>query len=192
MRLKSAVSLAALTFSLAACAAAGTDRPATPVAPLAGRQIPTQLPSNVRPLQYALWITPDAANLVFSASALIDIEVKAPSREITLNAADLAFRKVSLAPLAGGEPVAASDVSTDAAAQTATFRFPSPIAPGRYRLSIDYAGKIYTQAAGFFALDYDSAAGRKRALFTPFEALAPGRLFPGVGVQQLRTPLQTP
>src|SRR3954469_11689696 len=190
MRLKSAASLAALAFSLAACAAAGTDRPATPTAsvPLAGRQIPTQLPANVRPLQYALWITPDAANLVFSASALIDIEVKAPTREIVLNAADLAFRKVSLAPLAGGEAVAASDVSTDAAAQTATFRFPAPIAPGRYRLSIDYAGKIYTQAAGFFALDYDSAAGRKRALFTQFEASDARRLFPSWDEPQFRTP----
>jgi aminopeptidase N len=189
MRLKSAISLAALTLSLAACAAAGTARPATAApAPLAGRQIPTQLPSNVRPLQYALWITPDAANLVFSASALIDIEVKAPTREITLNAADLRFRKVSLAPLAGGDGVAASDVSTDAAEQTATFRFPAAIAPGRYRLSIDYAGKIYTQAAGFFALDYDSPAGRKRALFTQFENSDARRLFPSWDEPQFRTP----
>ncbi|MEA2998480.1 MAG: hypothetical protein QOK17_313 [Sphingomonadales bacterium] len=191
MRLKSAASLAALAFSLAACAAAPTDRPATPAAasaPLAGRQIPTQLPTTVRPLQYALWITPDAPNLVFSASALIDIEVKAPSREIVLNAADLAFRKVSLAPLAGGAAVAASDVSTDAAAQTATFRFPATIAPGRYRLSIDYAGKIYTQAAGFFALDYDSVGGRKRALFTQFENSDARRLFPSWDEPQFRTP----
>src|SRR4051794_36234197 len=115
MRLKSPASLPPLTLPLAACPAAGTDRPATPAPPLAGRQIPTQLPPNVRPLQYALRITPDAANLLFSASALIDIEVKAPTREITLNAAGLAFRKVSLAPLAGGTAVAASDVSTDAA-----------------------------------------------------------------------------
>src|SRR4051794_4043565 len=186
MRLQNAVSLAALTFSLAACAAAGTDRPAA--VPVAGRQIPTQLPSNVRPLQYALWITPDAANLVFSASALIDIEVKAPTREIILNAADLTFRKVTLAPLAGGEAVAASDVSTDAPAQTATFRFPATVAPGRYRLAIDYAGKIHTQAAGFFALDYDSAAGRKRALFTQFEASDARRLFPSWDEPQFRTP----
>jgi aminopeptidase N len=188
MRLQSAAPLAALTLSLAACAAAGTDRPAAAPAPLAGRQIPTQLPANVRPLQYALWITPDAPNLVFSASALIDIEVKAPSREITLNAADLSFRKVSLAPLAGGASVAASDISTDAGEQTATFRFPSPIAPGRYRLSIDYAGKIYTQAAGFFALDYDSASGRKRALFTQFENSDARRLFPSWDEPQFRTP----
>ncbi|MEA3038004.1 MAG: hypothetical protein QOE79_517 [Sphingomonadales bacterium] len=188
MRLKSAVSLAALTFSLAACASAGTDRPATPAAaPLAARRIPSQLPANVRPLQYALWITPDAPNLVFSASALIDIEVKAPTRDIVLNAADLSFRKVSLAPLAGGASVAAG-VSTDAGEQTATFRFPTAIAPGRYRLSIDYSGKIYTQAAGFFALDYDSPAGRKRALFTQFENSDARRLFPSWDEPQFRTP----
>ena len=48
--------------------------------------------------------------------------------------------------------------------------FARPLAPGRYTLSIDYTGKIYQQASGLFALDYETAAGTKqRALFTQFE-----------------------
>jgi hypothetical protein len=45
-------------------------------------------------------------------------------------------------------------IAVDAEKQTATVRFGKEIKPGRYRLSFDYAGKIYTQASGLFALDY--------------------------------------
>ena len=34
---------------------------------------------------------------------------------------------------------------------------------------MDYTGKIGTQANGLFAIDYDTKAGKKRALYTQFE-----------------------
>ncbi|HEY0411928.1 MAG TPA: M1 family aminopeptidase [Allosphingosinicella sp.] len=192
MRPRTAASLLALAagLALAGCATNGTEAATAPAAPapLGARDIPTQLPRGVRPLQYALSITPDAANLRFGGSALIDIEVKEPVREITLNAVDLSFSRVALAPLAGGAATPASDTATDEDRQTATFRFPGTIQPGRYRLAIDYAGKIYSQAAGFFALDYDSPQGRKRTLFTQFEAPDARRFFPGWDEPQFRTP----
>jgi aminopeptidase N len=194
MALRTASSLLALSagLALAGCAAAPAERPSTPAAQGASREIPTQLPRTVRPLQYSLSVTPDAANLRFGGSALIDIEVKAPVREITVNAADLAFSKVTLSDLKdGGRPplaMAASGISLDEAQQTATFRFPSVVQPGRYRLAADYSGKIYTQAAGLFALDYDTPQGRKRALFTQFEAPDARRLFPSWDEPQFRTP----
>ncbi|MBV8687827.1 MAG: ERAP1-like C-terminal domain-containing protein [Alphaproteobacteria bacterium] len=196
MRLRTAASLLSLAagLSLSGCAATrtGTAAAPPPPAPLAAREIPSQLPRTVRPLQYALSVTPDAANLRFAGSALIDIEVKAPVREIVLNAADLRIAKASLSDMkdGSGPPLAmdASDIGLDADAQTATLRFPSTVAPGRYRLAIDYSGKIYTQAAGLFALDYDSAQGRKRALFTQFEAPDARRFFPGWDEPQFRTP----
>lgn len=196
MTLRSTSSLLALVAGLALSGCASTRTGAAGPRPAAtqeaGREIPTQLPRTVRPLQYALSVTPDAANLRFGGSALIDIEVKAPVREIVLNAADLRIAKVMLSDLkdGSGPPLAmdASDISLDEDRQTATFRFPSTIAPGRYRLAVDYSGKIYTQAAGLFALDYDSAQGRKRALFTQFEAPDARRLFPGWDEPQYRTP----
>ena len=53
------------------------------------------------------------------------------------------------------------------------------IAPGQYRLNIDYSGKINTQANGLFALDYKNPAGaQKRAIFTQFEPADARRFFP--------------
>src|SRR3546814_19936549 len=60
--------------------------------------------------------------------------------------------------------------SVNADAQTVTFTFPKHLPAGNYRLDIDYSGKIYTQAAGLFALDYEAEGKKKRALFTQFEA----------------------
>jgi aminopeptidase N len=191
MRLLATASLLAL--ALAGCAGTRDQAaPTTPaaVAPSAARQIPTQLPTNVRPLQYTINATPDAANLRFSGRADIDIQVLEATDSITLNAADLEFDSVSLGGGDGGAPLALSprkiDVSEEK--QTATFRFAREIAPGRYRLTIDYKGKIYTQAAGLFALDYEGETGKKRALFTQFEAPDARRFFPGWDEPQYRTP----
>ena len=41
-----------------------------------------------------------------------------------------------------------------------------------------YTGKIGTQANGLFALDYDTKAGKKRALYTQFENSDARRFIP--------------
>ncbi len=120
------------------------------------------LPSDVVPERYTLSITPDAANLTFTGSASIDLDVTTPTKTIVFNAIDLTFRHVVLD---GAVP----QISFDTAEQTATLSFPQPVASGHHRLMIDYTGKIYRNDAGLFALDYDTAKGSKRALFTQFE-----------------------
>jgi aminopeptidase N len=194
MQLRSVASPLALAagFALAGCAA---NPPAPPAAtpPLAQQQhlpeVTTQLPRNVRPLHYTIAAVPDPANLRFTASTDIQIEVLEPTDSITLNAADLDIASVSMGGSGPGAPALnPSDIATDAQQQTATFRFAQPIAPGRYRLTINYSGKINTQAAGLFALDYDSAEGRKRALYTQFEAPDARRFFPSWDEPIFRTP----
>src|SRR5688572_21095162 len=151
--------LALACASLAACATTGAE-PAPAPPPTAAAQIPSQLPRNVRPLHYSISAAPDAANLRFSGQAIITIEVLEATDRIILNAAELEFGDVSLAPDHGSAPpplalvLPRSDVEVDAEAQTATFRLQNPIPPGRFRLSISYSGRINTQAAGLFALDY--------------------------------------
>jgi aminopeptidase N len=153
------------------------------------QQITTQLPRNVRPLQYTIAVQPDAPNLRFSGRTLADIEVLEPTDSITLNAVDLEFTDVALtASQTAPMPINTSDIRFDAATQTATFRLGRQISPGRYRLQMDYSGKINTQAAGLFALDYDSPEGKKRGLFTQFEAPDARRFFPGWDEPQFRTP----
>jgi aminopeptidase N len=122
------------------------------------------LPANVTPLHYDLAITPDASAKSFTGSVKIDIEVREQTSRIELNAADLVFSHVALSGVAGQPQVA-----FDKTEETATLTFAAPIAPGHYALSIEYAGRINNNAAGLFYLDYGTARGKKRALFTQFE-----------------------
>lgn len=137
----------------------------------------SQLPRSVRPSHYELAIEPDVQALRFNGKVAIDLEVLQATDRIILNALDLSIAEASLAG-SDGAPVAVATVLTDAAAQTATFKFARPVVPGRYRLNIDYSGKIATQAAGLFALDYDTDHGRKWALYTQFESADARRLLP--------------
>ena len=148
-----------------------------PAAPAVRVDVPTQLPRGIVPTHYEVSVTPDAGALAFSGRAAISSEVLEPTARITLNAIDLDFASVQLS---GGAAAAftAPKIAVDAAAQTATFTFARAIPPGTYRLAIDYAGTIGTQAVGLFALDYDTPAGRKRALFTQFENSDARRFIP--------------
>jgi aminopeptidase N len=133
-----------------------------------------QLPSTVVPVRYDLTVRPDADKLTFEGSVRIDVEVKASTNEIVLNAADLDVGKVVLDDRATVVP----QITPDPGLQTVTFRFPKPIVPGRHRLAIDYRGKIYEKPQGLFALTYDTAQGRERMLATQFEAADARRFLP--------------
>jgi aminopeptidase N len=122
------------------------------------------LPSDVTPDHYEIAVAPDAAALTFSGHVRIDLTVHAATRRIVLNDADIVIDKASLSREAAPPQVAYDDKT-----ETASFAFAHPLAPGHYALSLDYHGKIYQQASGLFALDYKTAAGSKRALFTQFE-----------------------
>jgi aminopeptidase N len=176
----------AVALSLQGCATAPRQAQATPPAPAAAAQVPSQLPRNVRPLHYTISAAPDAANLRFTGEVRIDIEVLEPTDAITLNAAELEFESAHL--LLPGARAEATRITVDNEAQTATMRFQTRIDPGRYRLDIRYSGKINTQAAGLFALDYTTDRGPKRALFTQFEAPDARRFFPGWDEPNFRTP----
>ncbi|APP76974.1 aminopeptidase [Xanthomonas vesicatoria ATCC 35937] len=133
----------------------------------AAAAITTQLPRTARPSHYAIEITPRAEAMAFDGKVSIDVQVLAPTDAIVLQAADLRFGKATLAA-AGRAPVAAK-VTTDADAQTASIATGAALAPGKYVLTLDYSGTIGTQANGLFALDYPTAQGTRRALFTQFE-----------------------
>jgi aminopeptidase N len=173
-RLLSSAAAAVLVFAAGSTLAA-TVAPARSAA--AAATVTTQLPRGVVPTHYDLAFTPDADKLSFTASVKIDIQVAAPTRTITLQAADLTFARAQIAG-PGGANEGAAKVSVDAQAQTATFTFDKPVAKGAHVLAIDYSGKIYKQAAGLFALDYDTDQGKKRALYTQFENSDARRFIP--------------
>ncbi|MET3664173.1 M1 family aminopeptidase [Caulobacter sp. 1776] len=180
-RLMSSAAAAVILFaaggSLAAAPAAKVKPKPAPTAQMGSKgamftTVTTQLPRNVRPSHYDLAFTPDADKLTFSAKVKIAIEVIEPTNTVTLQAADLTFAKAEIAG------IGAAKIKTDEEAQTAAFTFDKPLPKGKYVLSIDYAGKIYKQAAGLFALDYETETGKKRAIYTQFENSDARRFIP--------------
>ena len=157
------LALCAATSHASAQAQAGPSRAATP--PMG--QVTTQLPRNVRPTNYDIEVVPHAEKMAFDGKVRINIDVLEPTDRIVLNAVDMSFANVRLGR-ANGKDLKPS-TSIDAAAQTATFAFDRPLPVGSYLLSMDYTGRIGTQANGLFALDYATPEGKKRALYTQFE-----------------------
>ena len=138
----------------------------------------TQLPRNASPIHYDVAITPDAKAGTFSGHVSISLTMLETSSSITLNAADLVFQNVHLVPIGGKGGIVSGVAKVDAAAQTATFTFTEPVQKGGYKLVLDYTGVIGTQASGLFSLDYDTPAGKKRALYTQFENSDARRMIP--------------
>src|SRR5678815_3562982 len=145
----------------------------------AAQETTTQLPRSVRPTHYDVAVVPHAQAMGFDGKVTVDIDVLQPTDRITLNAVDMQFTAVTLAPVKGKAAFAAPKVTVDADAQTATFTFAQPVPVGIYRLSMDYTGKIGTQANGLFALDYATPGGGSgRALYTQFENSDARRFIP--------------
>ncbi len=133
-------------------------------APLSAFAAPTRLPSDVRPMHYDIMVEPDATKLSFTGSETVTVDVRAATRTITLNAADLTIASATL----DGTP---AQIAIDTAGQRATFTFARAIPVGQHRLKIAYAGKINQSATGLFAIDYTNVDGTPdRMLATQFEA----------------------
>ncbi len=129
-----------------------------------------QLPSNIIPEHYDLFIRPDARFFAhtdllrrFEGSVQIRIQVVQPASVAVLNAVDLILHR---ALLNGEESAAIVITEVD---QTATLVFERVIPIGTHVLSIDYSGKIALGASGLFVSVYDTSQGRKRLLLTQFE-----------------------
>ena len=167
--LVSAIALALAAGSVSAFA----DTPAPAVA-----EATTQLPRLVRPSHYDVAVVPHADKLSFDGKVAITLDVLQPTSTITLNALGMSFASATLAPAAGKGGQRQAKVAVDADAQTATFSFDHAVPAGSYVLTLAYTGKIGTQANGLFAIDYDTDAGKKRALYTQFENSDARRFIP--------------
>jgi aminopeptidase N len=143
---------------------------------------PGKLPKEVVPRHYALRIVPAATYDRFDAEALIDIEVTRPVPAIVVNAAELSFKSVKLRAGNGNETSLAPRFDPQRETVTLT---PStaPIAPGSYRLGIEYSGKIGKHPQGLYQIAYkERDRGRlvdKLMLATQMEPVQARRLFPG-------------
>ena len=158
---------AAITLALCASTSPVSAQAPAAIPGKTAAQVTTQLPRNVRPTNYDIEVVPHAEKMTFDGKVRINIDVLEPTSTITLNAVGMTFANVQLGRANGKSLKPKTGI--DAAAQTATFSFDQPLPVGSYLLSMDYTGKIGTQANGLFALDYATPEGTKRALYTQFE-----------------------
>jgi aminopeptidase N len=143
-----------------------------------------QLPAGVTPLHYDLALVPDADHLSFSGRVQIGLAVSAPTSSIVFNADELMLDKVTLDTT---QPAAA--ITVDAKLQRATITFNHPVAAGSHTLVIYYHGVIGRSNLGFFALDYDNPAGKRRTLVTNFEPASERRFMPSWDEPDLKVTL---
>jgi aminopeptidase N len=125
----------------------------------------------VAPVGYELALVPDAENLKFTGKLRVQVQVKQATDSIVLNAADLTLDRAELEGMAGV-------ISLDPKLERATLQFARPVGVGSHVLAIDYHGAIGKGTAGFFAMDYDSPAGKRRTLATNFEPVSERHFMP--------------
>jgi len=104
----------------------------------------------------------------------VDIQVLKPSRTIVLNALDLEFTRATLL----GQPETALKPVLDPRKQTLELKLPRQLAPGQYRLALEFTGRLTEQAQGLFYARYRAASGQKIMLCTQMEATDARRMFP--------------
>ncbi|MBL8548831.1 MAG: M1 family metallopeptidase [Hyphomonadaceae bacterium] len=131
----------------------------------AAAQYPTQrqeFGDEAIPSRYDIAIVPDIEAATFTGTVRIAVTTPAPLQSLTLNAADLAFQRVTID---GRRATAAFDE----AAQTATLSTGRPIPAGDHVVEIAYRGKIYDEAYGLFRTSYTADGAQKHMLVTQFE-----------------------
>src|SRR5262245_39084930 len=134
---------------------------------------PGKLPKTVVPTHYAIELEPNLENLTLAGSELIDIEVREPTARLVLNAVNMSISAASI-----DNEAQSAAIALDAAAETATFTFPQPLAIGRHQLRIGFTGQINKFGRGVFFVDYPTAQGKKRMISSHLEPADARRVFP--------------
>jgi puromycin-sensitive aminopeptidase len=136
-----------------------------------------RLPTHVVPDRYDIEISVDIADCRFAGRETVEIAVREAAPEIVLNAADLTIRDVVVQDDAGHRLEGA--VRLDEAAERAVLRFPEPLQPGTWRLSLAFEGVLNDKLRGFYRSTYRAADGTPAAMaVTQFEATDARRAFP--------------
>jgi aminopeptidase N len=143
-------------------------------APFAFNSTPGKLPKTVVPRHYTIRLEPDLDKFTTHGLVTVDLDVLRPVSEITLNTLDL---EVSRATLAGPRQMELQP-RVDRDQQTLTLPLPQEIPPGKYRLELEFSGRITEQAQGLFYVKYASPSGRKIILGTQMEPTDARRMFP--------------
>lgn len=145
-----------------------------------------RLPGGVRPTHYSLHLTLDLQKASFGGAEIIDVVLDAPSRTITLNAAEIRFGEVrarsSEEAGKGASPWQKATVTSDEKKEQATFSFSQPLPAGKLELAIEYTGVLNDKLRGF----YLSKTRSRNYAVTQFEPTDARRAFPSFDEPDLK------
>lgn len=134
-----------------------------------------KLPQHIRPVNYDLTFDVDLKNFKFSGEETIDLEIRKPSSEIVMNAADLDIKTASLV---SKKETLDAKVKTNPEKETVSLKFGKKVS-GPAKLIIEFAGKLTDSLLGFYRSKYtDSKGSDKYIATTQFEAPYARRAFP--------------
>jgi aminopeptidase N len=133
-----------------------------------------RLPKTVVPLDYDITLHPDIAGRVTSGHEVVRLRVRQATATIVFNTLEMTISRASLGSVAG-----VLSIATDTKLQQTTLRFAHAVAPGNYALTLDFAGKIGTEAQGLFVQPYSTKSGAQESMLaTQFESTDARRMFP--------------
>jgi aminopeptidase N len=152
-----------------------------------------RLPAGIRPEHYKLTLTPDLRAATFSGEETIDLILDAPSKTVTLNAAELKFVSVQethsevvrVVTKGGAQNEHAGTIPgklvrqdgyilLHAAEEQATLLFPKELPAGKVSLAIQYTGILNDKLRGF----YLSKTKTRNYAVTQFEPTDARRAYP--------------
>ena len=138
---------------------------------------PYRLATSVLPVAYRLTLTPDLEAATFTGTVDIDVEVREPVTEFSLNAIEL---EVGQATLTGGaQTLVSADPVANETYETLTFTFGEALAVGEATISLAFTGILNDQLHGFYRSTFTDADGVTHTIATTqFEATDARRAFP--------------
>lgn len=137
---------------------------------------PGKLPKQVVPEEYEIRLAPDVAKRTFSGSETVKLKMRAPVRQIVLNALEIQIASASF----DGKALPKAAIHVDARQEIVTLDLGSEISAGAHALALEFSGKINEQGQGLFLVPYqEQGSGAKKIMLgTQFEATDARRFFP--------------
>ncbi len=138
---------------------------------------PYRLPRHIIPTRYDLRLEPDLAGAAFRGRETITLTVTHPTSVIVLNAVDLVVGRAAVEDANGTAREAA--IALDESLQRCKLTILHPMAPGEWRLHLDFTGTLNDTLRGFYRSTYKDHTGASQTLAaTQFEATDARRAFP--------------